>query len=107
MPSLTSCPSCGHIDGTPHSSECTQRVDELRAQLDDENPDALFADGLDSALIGIARRCGQPSLAAYSYQKAVRHFMGDDLNYEEAVEWMEINVVGAWMGPHTPVWIMD
>jgi len=26
---------------------------------------------------------------------------------EEAAEHMEFNVVGAWMGEHTPVWIGD
>jgi hypothetical protein len=29
------------------------------------------------------------------------------MSYEDAVEWMEFNVVGAWMGEHTPAWIDD
>jgi len=79
----------------------------VRETLAEDNPCALFADGLDSAIIGVARRCGQPTLVAYSYSKAVQHFMSEGMSHEEAVEWMEFNVVGAWMGDNTPVWIMD
>jgi hypothetical protein len=25
---------------------------------------------------------------------------------EEAEEWMEFNVVGAWMGENTPIWVV-
>lgn len=32
--------------------------DEIEAILEDLNPEALFADGLDDALIGIAGRAG-------------------------------------------------
>lgn len=78
----------------------------LREQIAEENPEALFADGLDEALVGMAERCGQPTLAVYDYAKAVEVFMNrDGMTHEEAVEWMDFNVVGAWMGPHTPVWL--
>jgi hypothetical protein len=78
----------------------------LREQIAEENPEALFADGLDEALVGMAVRCGQPALAVYDYAKAVEAFMArDGMTYEEAVEWMDFNVVGAWFGPHTPVWL--
>ena len=39
----------------------------LREQIAEENPEALFADGLDEALVGMAVRCGQPVLAVYDY----------------------------------------
>lgn len=93
--------------------ETEHKVNEIREQIAEENPDALFADGFDDALIGPLRRCGQPTLAAYSYCKAVEVLMRADdkgepgLSYEDAVEWMEFNVVGAWMGDHTPAWIYD
>lgn len=78
----------------------------LRERIAEENPEALFADGLDEALVGMAVRCGQPALAVYDYARAVEVFMTrDGMTYEEAVEWMDFNVVGAWMGPHTPVWL--
>lgn len=81
--------------------------DEIVALLTDENPEALLADGFESALIGLARRCGQPTLATYDYDLGVRVLIQrDGMTYEEAVEWMEFNVVGAWVGPNTPIWLV-
>jgi hypothetical protein len=80
--------------------------EQVRETLAEENPDALFADGLDEALVGVARRCGQPTLAVYDYWKVVDVFMTrDGMTYEDAVEWVEFNVVGAWFGENTPVWL--
>ena len=31
----------------------------------------------------------------------------DGMEYDDAVEWMEFNVVGAWLGPHTPAWLVE
>jgi hypothetical protein len=54
----------------------------------------------------MARRCGQPTLAVYDYDLAVKKLIErDGMSYDEAVEWMEFNVVGAWVGPNTPVWL--
>lgn len=72
------------------------------------NGEALLADGFEAAFIGMIRRCGQPALAAYSTRKAVRVLMDrDGMSHEEAVEFFEFNVVGAWCGPHTPAWLDD
>lgn len=80
-----------------------------REQISDmleENPDALLADGFEAAFIGISRRCGQLPLAVYDYPKGVEVLVQrDGMTEEEAVEWMEFNVVGAWVGEHTPIWL--
>jgi len=79
----------------------------IRETLMEDNPAALFADGFDDAIIGVARRCSQPTLVAYSYSKAVAILCEQGLSHEEATEYMEFNVVGAWVGENTPVWIVD
>jgi hypothetical protein len=79
-------------------------TDEIKAHLADENPDAILWDGLEDALVGLARRCGQPVLAVYDYNKCVEVFMARDaMSHEDAVEWIEFNVVGGWLGPSTPI----
>lgn len=72
----------------------------------EENPQALKADGFDDAIIGIARRCGQPALVAYSVNKCIQILM-QDMSEEDACEYFEFNVVGAWVGENTPVFIED
>ena len=67
----------------------------------------LKADGLDEAIIGVASRCGQPDLIAYSVTKCIEVLMRDGVSYEEALEHFDFNVAGAWVGPKTPVWVYD
>jgi len=80
--------------------------DAVEDALTDENPDAFFADGFDDAIIGIVRRCGEPSIVGYDCDACVQILMDrDGMTYEEAVEFFEFNVVGAWAGDNTPAWI--
>lgn len=73
-------------------------------QLTEENPDALLADGFEAALIGIARRCGQPSLAVYDISKCIKILeKRHKLSNEEAWEYFDFNVAGSWVGENTPI----
>ena len=66
----------------------------------------LFADGLDAAFVGVARRCGQPDLAVYSIPLAIRVLVQrDGMSEEEAREYLEFNSIGAWVGEETPIWM--
>lgn len=79
--------------------------DDIAELLAEENPDALLADGLEDAFIGIARRCGQPTLAVYDFDLCVKVLMErDGMDEMDAVEYLEFNSVGAWVGEHTPIW---
>jgi len=74
--------------------------------LSEENPEALLADGLDLAYIGVCQRFGQPPVAAYDYDKVIEILMTrDGMTYEEAVEFFDFNIIGGWHGENTPVYI--
>jgi hypothetical protein len=73
-------------------------------ELSETNPDALLADGLKEAFIGICHRFGQPPLASYDYNKCLE-ILARDMTIEEAMEYFEYNTLGAWMGENTPVFI--
>lgn len=65
----------------------------------------LKADGFDDAILGLGRRCGQPDLLVYDVDKCVAILMKDGMTDEEAIEYFEFNVVGAWMGEGTPIFL--
>ena len=66
----------------------------------------LKADGFDEALIGIGRRCSQEDILVYDFNKAVKILMDrDKMTEEEAMEYLEFNTVGAWVGEETPVFV--
>jgi len=80
-----------------------ERAAALKLELGEENPGALVLDPpFDEALIGIGRRCGQPSLAVYDKLLILRLLMEQGLALSDAIEHFEFNIAGAWVGPHTP-----
>jgi len=52
------------------------------------------------AFMGTARQFNT-EVALYDYEKVIEHLM-EDMSREEAVEYFEFNVVGAWHGDDTP-----
>jgi hypothetical protein len=62
----------------------------------------LFIDDAEQALVGYIRRCGQPLVAVYDYEKLVAVYQASGMTEEEATEWIEVNVIGAWLGTGTP-----
>ena len=66
----------------------------------------LTADGLDDAIIGVGARCGQPDIVAYEVEKVIEILVTrDEMTYEEALEFYEFNIAGAWVGEQTPLWV--
>ena len=58
----------------------------------------------EPAIIGIAHRFGMQPIVAYDYRKVIEIF-AEDMEYEEAVEYFDFNVIGAWVGEGTPIFI--
>lgn len=71
------------------------------------NPEAevLYADGLEKALIGSGYQFNTP-LAVYS-KKKVLDILEKEMSAEEAIEFFEFNIQGAYVGPSTPVFLED
>ena len=65
----------------------------------------LKADGFDDAIVGIGRRCGQPDLLVYDVEKCIKTLTKDGMTDEEAEDYFEFNVVGAWVGEDTPMFL--
>mgnify|MGYP001815470108 CR=1 FL=1 len=77
-------------------------------QVSNENPEALQIDGHDNAIIGISRKSGEPALLAYSEKRIIMNLVTfDGMSLEEAREFYEFNIAGAYMGPGTPVIVGD
>jgi hypothetical protein len=67
----------------------------------------LKADGFDEAFLGVATQCcGRPDVLVYDYDKAIRLLQTrDKMTQEEAMEYMDFNVLGAWVGTGTPMFL--
>ena len=92
-----------------------------REDIAEYNEEALLLPEMyDSAIIGIARRCGMDSVAAYSTTKCLEILAatmeldesdlesGEDeesLKMNMAIEYFEYNIVNAWLGDGTPIFV--
>ena len=88
-------------------------VNNIRDWIADYNEEALLADGFDSAILGMCERFGNNIVVAYDREKCIEILMedfknglqdGEDL-YIAALEYFEYNVMGAYVGENTPVFL--
>jgi hypothetical protein len=63
----------------------------------------LYADGLDEALLGVGTQFNR-QIAVYSKNK-VLDILQRDMSLEEAEEHFNFNIVGAYVGDHTPIFL--
>lgn len=66
--------------------------------------DILLADGFDDAFIGVDYASER---AVYAITKMVRILMVGGMNPEEAMEYLEFNVLSAYVGEKTPIYIYE
>jgi hypothetical protein len=69
----------------------------------------ICADGFDDCIIGIAQQFNNV-FVVYDRQKVIRVLMErDGMTDEDADEFFEFNIVGAWVGDNTPafLWMAD
>ena len=68
----------------------------------DDGP--LYADGFDAALIGHTTTREGVQVAVYDYGECVDVLMEEEeLTWEDAIDHMEFNVTGAYVGNRTPI----
>ena len=68
---------------------------------DDE--EITFAKGFENAFVGIATQFNN-KFAVYDRAKCI-DILAEDMTYDEAEEYFQFNVEGAWVGESTPAFI--
>ena len=82
-------------------------MNPTRAKLQDFEETVLLMepDTYDDAILGLAERAGGLMCVAYDRQRVIEILMSDGMDRDEAEEYFEFNVVSAYMGEGTPVFI--
>ena len=66
----------------------------------------LKVDGFDKAFLGVASRYGMDDVFAYDYDKVLKILIEKEgMSPDEALEWFEFNIIGAWVGNKTPLFV--
>ena len=81
----------------------TERWEDLMEQYDG----CLMADGFEEALIGFGTRFNH-SVTIYDLNKCINILVErDGMSHDEAQEYMDFNVLGAYVGEETPIFLGD
>ena len=85
-----------------------ERTGEKWNWLREIAPDALLFDGpegyaFDKAIIGVATRIGMQPVVAYDDELLIKALVDEDWEWTDAVEWVETNTKGSYLGEGTPI----
>lgn len=79
---------------------------DTKKNFENDEDNIILLPDLDDALIGIGERIGIPPIAVYDSQKCVEILMERlNIEYEDAVEFFNFNISGAYLGEYTPIFI--
>jgi hypothetical protein len=77
-----------------------------RDQIADINPDLLLMDGFDDCILGVGTRFGSEEFVIYDLSKVIAQLESQGMTHDEAVEYHEFNQLGAYVGDHTPAFMI-
>jgi hypothetical protein len=85
-----------------------QDVQTKRDELTERfGSDLLFADNFDSSIIGVTTGFNS-GIVVYDGNKMAKELMYQhNMTDEEAWEYLEYNVFGAYVGEKTPIYVLD
>ncbi len=77
---------------------------DRRDKLAALDPEIVCAEGFDDCILGLAEGASIPMLAVYDTNKVIIK-LSEDMTEEEAREFFEFNIVSAYVGERTPVFL--
>lgn len=80
-----------------------------RDEIAENYPELLVLDPeyFDAAILGVVNRINTAAVC-YSESKIIEILMEEDgMDYDEAVEYYQYNILGSWLGEHTPMYLEE
>ena len=72
--------------------------------LEDLNPEAIWFDGVEDAIVGIGCQYSKNRVVVYEEDRIIFTLISDsEMEYEEAWEYYSFNIQGMWVGENTPI----
>lgn len=83
-------------------------MSEIKESLLEKFESLTFADGFDSAILGVHDNFTPKPRVIYSRSKCISILIDrDGMSYEDAAEFFDFNISGAYVGEDTPIWCDD
>jgi len=82
-----------------------EEIIEAIIEIEGEDNEILLADGFEDAYMGLATQFTKTPLALYDRNKCIEILIQDGMEEDEAEEYFQYNVEGAWVGENTPMFL--
>ncbi|CAB4144142.1 hypothetical protein UFOVP460_19 [uncultured Caudovirales phage] len=88
-------------------SEAFKQDAKLKDFLMEMTDEVVIADGLSDAFVGLAQTGSEgKTVAVYDSVKIIGILMEQGMTQDEAVEYYEYNILGAYVGDATPIYLV-
>lgn len=78
---------------------------KLKKDILDYHPDLIFYDEFNDCIVGVVEKFGVELCVCYDKEKVINKLVADGMSVDEAFEYFEFNIIGAYVGEHTPSFI--
>jgi hypothetical protein len=85
-------------------ADAKRSIERLKDRIAEANEEALLVDGHDDALAGYDTQ-GRAVYLVENILETLRE--RDGMTHEEAVEFFDFNIAGAYVGEYTPIYIYE
>lgn len=65
----------------------------------------IIIDGFDDCILGVTYGFNHESVVVYDFKKVIEKLELDGMSSEDAYEYWEYNILGAYMGEKTPIFL--
>lgn len=65
----------------------------------------VYPTGFEDCIVGVGERFGGPPVAVLDVEKMLAQMEKDGMTREEALEYFEYNILGAYVGQESPVYL--
>jgi hypothetical protein len=80
-------------------------LEDINTYSDELEEPLILVDGFDDCIIGLAEGFEGDLAIAYDRGKMLAKLVSDGMSEEEAIEYFDFNIAGAYVGIHTPIYI--
>lgn len=89
----------------PKTLFSSQTTDEMMEWLNETFEKVLYPVGFENCILGVAERFGGPPIVVLDIEKMLSTLEAQGMNHDEALEYFEYNILGAYVGEETPVYM--
>lgn len=90
---------------TSEKTHSCPKAQQILDWINENFVNVLYPKGYEDCILGVAEKFGGPPVAALDLEKMLQKMQQDGMTEEEALEFFEFNILGAYVGPETPVYI--